>query len=153
MTHFLSERAVLRAGIATIQQDHDKAIAILKGAETFHAELASAQSSDLKLPPIVPPGSPQETAPSEREQSMSEMKEEDLHQAKLDNAKKRDYSYRQLMAACLVSLDLSHPHTSQVDYNLSILYGYKSNHVLEKVYLEKACDAMVVVLNRATTGG
>jgi hypothetical protein len=94
---------VLRAGIAAILQDYDKGIAILREAEVRREELASVQqSADLKLPSIVP----FDPSQSESQQPVPEMKEEDRLFAKLDNAKRRDYSYRQLMAACLVDFNL-----------------------------------------------
>lgn len=95
----LLERAVLRAGIASILEDYDKAIAILKEAETLRAELSSSIPS---LPAI---NSPQE--PSVEAKSIENVGipgEESLLDPKLDNGKRKEYSYREKMAVCLVCL-------------------------------------------------
>jgi hypothetical protein len=156
---------VLRAGIATILQDHDKGIAILKEAETLRAEIVSAQSSIPTLPAITSPrdGDPSATDAAALAAQKAQQ-EAQAAQAKLDNAKRKDFSYRELMASCLVP-PLSRNFSSltlfcfllscllpQVDYNLSILHSYKADHEQEKAYLEKSCDGMVLLLSRATAG-
>lgn len=111
---------MLRAGIAAILQDYDKGITILKEAETLRAEIASAQSSAVPtLPPIASPGpsdapviaealtttflaQPEEKSSGEKGEALTE------EEAKLDNGKRKEFSYRELMASCLVCIS-SHP--------------------------------------------
>lgn len=93
------EKAVLRAGIATILQDYDKGIAILKEAEALHADL---QSSIPSLPPLTPPFEPITGG----KVTSSPPDEEIMIDPKLDNGKRKEYSYREQMASCLVRLSL-----------------------------------------------
>jgi tetratricopeptide (TPR) repeat protein len=111
-----AERAVLRAGIASILQDYDKAITILKEAEALRAEIASAQSSIPTLPPIISPRDSDAPADSSA-MTLTQSAQSNLGgqgrlaegETKLDNAKKKEFSYRELMASCLVASSLPSP--------------------------------------------